>query len=410
MPSITPYLGQSKKTRRHSVGCLPFTRTTRWSRPSSQTLQRRYTYYTRRSYRASNYLHRTSIKGWNILQDLSQPIPCPSRRASKLSIETYFSCQTQWNALPKTWKKCKERRHSVQSEMTLCSQPLTPAPRYTPTRRPATFSFFRLPETFPGPNNITAEISLEAPNELLIPTEPSRPPSSTCLSVFRNTIATISSLTSTSTRTNHENTNPRQSRLAVLPDYCHPYDLEQVHQQPSSWVSMSPTHFSGPIPVFHAQSLLFLFGFVLFPCWWIGAFLLENEEEELKKLDNGTNTTTSPISPIHPPTLLVVHPSMLANGRTASRLLWLDEPGTPDRPVVARTVSSTTLVQSKSQYSRSQQFIWRSQYLKELAMFQRWNRIMSFVSIALIATVVAMLLWYITGIQHKWWPPIRSLY
>ncbi|OAD72280.1 hypothetical protein PHYBLDRAFT_146484 [Phycomyces blakesleeanus NRRL 1555(-)] len=417
MPSTTPYLGPNKKTRRHSVGCFPFTRTIRWSRTRSQILQRRYTYYPRRSYRASECLHRTSAKGWDILHELPQTTDHKSRHTRNLSMETYFSCQTQWDTQPRTWKKCKERRHSIQSELTLCSQPLTPAPRYTPTRRPATFSFFRLPERSPDPGSIdSALIAFETSNALLIPTESARPAASTRLSFFRNTIATISSLTSASTRTNLENSNPRQSRLPTLPDYCHPYDIEQLSQQPSSWVSMSPTYFSGPIPVFHVQSLMFLFGFLFFPCWWIGGFLVGSKTEEIKRLVNVTNTntntntnaTTSPTtSPIYPlPTLLVVHPSMLANGRTASRLLWLDEPGTPDRPVVARTVSSTTLVPSKSQYSRSQEFIWRSQYLKELSMFRRWNRIMSFISLALIGVVVAMILWYSAGIQYSWWQPI----
>ncbi|KAI8390130.1 hypothetical protein BD560DRAFT_429929 [Blakeslea trispora] len=132
----------------------------------------------------------------------------------------------------------------------------------------------------------------------------------------RQTITTISTLTSTSTMTYH------------------------LYQRPEKE------------PIIHVQSMLFLFGFLFFPCWWIGGFCLTIDptllEEDLEKS-------------------IMVHPSLLANGKTASRIL------------------ESVAVASKPK--RAEQ--------NSVYIFYQWNRYMSMASIGILMVVVGLLIWYL---------------
>lgn len=88
--------------------------------------------------------------------------------------------------------------------------------------------------------------------------------------------------------------------------------------------------------IFHTQSLLFLFGFLYFPCWWIGGYYLKVDLPDLER---------------------PIHPSLLANGKTTSRLLWHD-------------ISTDNL------------------------LFYHWNRCMSLVSILLLILETSLIIWY----------------
>lgn len=103
--------------------------------------------------------------------------------------------------------------------------------------------------------------------------------------------------------------------------------------------------------VFHTQSLLFLFGFLFFPCWWIGGFYI-------KVVTNDIETTT-----------IIIHPSMIANGKTSSRLFQL-----PQHADIGSLSSSS---------------------FDEILFFYRWNRCMSIFSIFLVLVVISMLIWYL---------------
>ncbi|KAI9499168.1 hypothetical protein BDB00DRAFT_221436 [Zychaea mexicana] len=73
-------------------------------------------------------------------------------------------------------------------------------------------------------------------------------------------------------------------------------------------------------PVFHTQSLLFLFGFLFFPCWWIGAFCCYQQQPQ--KVNNTLDGCRQQQcyqqqQKQHYQTMIPVHPSLLANGRVA---------------------------------------------------------------------------------------------
>ncbi|KAI8144707.1 hypothetical protein BJV82DRAFT_56653 [Fennellomyces sp. T-0311] len=165
------------------------------------------------------------------------------------------------------------------------------------------------------------------------------PPPSNIFSTIFGRAATISSATASTTH----------------------YSLPTTH----SFIGLVSYHDTHP-PVFHAQSLLFLFGFLFFPCWWIGAFC-HYEEKPAKD---------------RPQTVMPVHPSLLANGRIASRILWMP------------------------QHDEEKQEKRKSLFEQERAMYRLWNKYMSFASLALVALVVAMLVWYHIGVRRAWWKAI----
>lgn len=143
----------------------------------------------------------------------------------------------------------------------------------------------------------------------------------------RHTITTISTLTFS-------------NKNSILHWQCHQENAKdqcRQHQRPHS--------------VFHSQSLLFLFGFLFFPCWWIGGYYV-------KCVTNDIETTT-----------IIIHPSMIANGKTSSRLFQLPHYADMD---------------SKSSSS-----------FDEILFFYKWNRCMSIFSIFLVLIVISMLVWYL---------------
>lgn len=136
----------------------------------------------------------------------------------------------------------------------------------------------------------------------------------------RQTIATISTLT---THTNSDTTT--LNNTTVMND--HICNVEEN--------------------IFHIQSTLFLFGFLCFPCWWVGGYYLQIDQD-------GMNFEEKQV--------MTVHPSLLANGKTCSKILWI--------PVVHELNTDTA------------------------TLFYKWNRLMSLVSIALILFILSLLVWY----------------
>lgn len=132
-----------------------------------------------------------------------------------------------------------------------------------------------------------------------------------------------------------------------------------------------------PLPVFHTQSLLFLFGFLFFPCWWIGGFWLAPGKTKKKSKHNDVLplAAKSPACSYRP-----VHSSLIANGRVFRR--WLVMP--------LHQPSASTIDPA----------------VQEQETYRRWNRYMSFVSLFLLAIVIAMLIWYQYGIGYHWWPAV----
>ena len=107
--------------------------------------------------------------------------------------------------------------------------------------------------------------------------------------------------------------------------------------------------------IFHTQSLLFLFGFLFFPCWWVGGFYLKvNNVSALPELDVEKRMT--------------MHSPLIANGRTASRIL-----------LRLPAASSDSLLMDTKQ------------------LFHVWNRLMSVVSIGLTLLMIGLLVWYCIG-------------
>jgi hypothetical protein len=144
--------------------------------------------------------------------------------------------------------------------------------------------------------------------------------------ILRHTMITISTLTSTTCSRTH------CSRLQTATDEG--YHGERVQDC-----------------IFHLQSLLFLFGFLFFPCWWIGGYCI--------KLNCPNDLEAAPKS------RLTVHPSLLANGRTASRFF------------IELSVNETA--------NHDMSFV---------PLFYKWNRRMSLVSIVLVMLVIGLLVWY----------------
>lgn len=143
----------------------------------------------------------------------------------------------------------------------------------------------------------------------------------------RLTIATISSLTTS--------TNDSDTIIAIPNEHHHPYHYYYPERS-----------------IFHTQSLLFLFGFLYFPCWWIGGYYLKVE---------GTASAADLESQQQP-----VHPSLLANGKTTSRHLPLYHWWQP---------------------SAMQQH-------DDRLLFYHWNRCMSLVSIVLLIFETGLIIWY----------------
>jgi hypothetical protein len=163
----------------------------------------------------------------------------------------------------------------------------------------------------------TSQSSLLSPQQVSIPLHHQ---------ILRNTMITISTLTSTTCSRAH------CSRIQTQTN--EDFYGEQI-----------------PDSIFHIQSLLFLFGFLFFPCWWIGGYYI--------KVDSSSDVEASPKSRI------TVHPSLLANGRTASRFFV-------ELPVIEAANHNVAFVP------------W----------FYKWNRRMSLVSIILVMLVIGLLVWY----------------
>ncbi|KAI8069780.1 uncharacterized protein B0P05DRAFT_589238 [Gilbertella persicaria] len=129
------------------------------------------------------------------------------------------------------------------------------------------------------------------------------------------------------------------------------YSVRQTIATISTFTSTANTYlvYTSPLsdPVFHSQSLLFLFGFLFFPCWWIGGFYLKME----------------PIPCVDMEQSVIVHPSLIANGKTSSHVL-----------------QSVVIVHANKTDS--------------IRFFYRWNRHMSFVSIGLLMIMLGLLIWY----------------
>lgn len=99
--------------------------------------------------------------------------------------------------------------------------------------------------------------------------------------------------------------------------------------------------------IFHLQSTLFLLGFICFPCWWVGGYYLEISQDRIN---------------LEEKQVMAVHPSLLANGKTCSKTLWIS---------VTHDLETDTMF-----------------------LFHRWNRVMSLVSVGLIIFISSLLIWY----------------
>ena len=166
-------------------------------------------------------------------------------------------------------------------------------------------------------------------------------------SFAQHTIATISSLTTS------------------IPSS--PQSSSRPSSHPSRPFSLSTYP---PLPVFHTQSLLFLFGFLFLPCWWIGAFWYPHGISP----EPGVSPAMDEEGVV--PSLIVVHPSMFANGRAVSHVLI-----SPAPPIKKPSRNYDHLLALE----------------RESRMYHRWNRIMSVASIGILATVISMLAWYQLG-------------
>ncbi|KAI9278694.1 hypothetical protein BDA99DRAFT_578346 [Phascolomyces articulosus] len=209
-----------------------------------------------------------------------------------------------------------------------------------------------------------------------------------------------------------------------------------------SFVGLVPSHLgshpndeNGYPPVFHTQSLLFLFGFIFFPCWWIGAFCqTQQEKEEEARYQEQKQQKHSTL------TMMPVHPSLLANGRLSSRILWIPQHEDEEKGIayqhyhqfyhqhlhqqqqqiqhenVSESLSSTVFNfnhhnSSQSNNNRSSTtngpLRIRNWFERERNMYRRWNKYMSFASIGIIALCIAMFVWYDIGVRRSLW---RKLY
>ncbi|CAO3638398.1 unnamed protein product [Cunninghamella blakesleeana] len=123
-----------------------------------------------------------------------------------------------------------------------------------------------------------------------------------------------------------------------------------------SSISILPSIHKKPIPTFHTQSILFLFGFLFCPCWWLGWYLGSKKY----KFNNQ----------IHPP------------------------PST----------SSSSSPSNHHLYDESYFHLWSStSYYHEIQCYSKFNRMLSIVSFFLIFIIIALFVWYYIGIGKKWW-------
>ena len=232
-------------------------------------------------------------------------------------------------------------------------------------------------------------------------------------SVSLSTTSTTSS-TTTTTSTSHKRFRRRctypisYQRRDNAPRICYftrPVTISSssssnntMHQQlsieiPATYLSSSSPGVS-PIPVFHTQSLLFLFGFLFFPCWWIGAFLRKQSQPSLLPIKEGYQAQYNLIS---------VHPSLLANGRISSRMLWVPQQHDASNSTLSQDHELRVSTLPDIPGSRMS---WARRMEQEYEMFRKWNRYMSFASIVLIVIIIAMLAWYHGGVVYCRW---RSL-
>ncbi|KAI7900758.1 uncharacterized protein BX663DRAFT_562815 [Cokeromyces recurvatus] len=110
--------------------------------------------------------------------------------------------------------------------------------------------------------------------------------------------------------------------------------------------------------IFHTQSLLFLFGFLFFPCWWIGGYFI--------KMDNSHHDLEKKTS--HDDNSVYVHSSLLANGKTTTKkLVWIPSSSSPTS------------------------HLYQSNYND---LFYKGNRMMSIISIGLVIVILSLFLWY----------------
>jgi hypothetical protein len=157
-----------------------------------------------------------------------------------------------------------------------------------------------------------------------------------CIDTKRQTIATISTNTNSDTATlNHHTITTAATTI----------NHHRYHHYP-------------PASVFHTQSLLFLFGFLFFPCWWVGGYYIKVAQESKDPMD------------IEEKKMMTVHPSLLANGKTSSRLFWVPPPLPPP--------STKTIILNQD----------------TIIFFYKWNRFMSLISVGLTFCIIGLLIWY----------------
>ncbi|KAG2229032.1 hypothetical protein BDF21DRAFT_430369 [Thamnidium elegans] len=131
----------------------------------------------------------------------------------------------------------------------------------------------------------------------------------------------------------------------------------QFFHQRQTTISTLTTHSEAVTPflapqnnnIFHVQSILFLFGFLWFPCWWVAAYWFKIEPDRLNREEKQ---------------VVMIHPSLLANGKTCSKSFWVSP------------------VQEK---------------FGTVELFYRWNKVMSLVSVGLVVCIVCLVIWYYVG-------------
>lgn len=206
---------------------------------------------------------------------------------------------------------------------------------------------------------------------------PTTSTTSSTLSLFRRALPTISSVTRSTTSSIFTVTG-------LVSQY--PHSRKSVFDASPGIASPLPSP-----PVFHTQSLLFLFGFLFFPCWWIGAFCIDenNATTNLCKYIRLCKRQQHPALSAPPKPPSTVHPSMIANGR-ASPQLWA-------------VLRKKNQIQEQQQMLASEPESWR----RERELFRSWNRYLSFMSLILVAVIIAMLVWYQVGVRNRWWKAVQ---
>ncbi|KAI9305966.1 hypothetical protein BJ944DRAFT_264309 [Cunninghamella echinulata] len=140
-----------------------------------------------------------------------------------------------------------------------------------------------------------------------------------------------------STIINNNNKN-KESMISIPP----PFSSSSLSSPPSS--PPLPIHIK-PIPTFHTQSLLFLFGFLFFPCWWIGWYLGSKYRHH----------------------------------------------------------HNNQVYQYPPQYENNVHMWSSDSFYNEIQCYSKFNRILSIVSFFLILFIIALIVWYYVGIGKKWW-------